>query len=71
MKGRRTPPPPPPSPEQKRVQALLDQLVGKDGFFVLEVIHQDGCRTISTQNERDCTCSTVEQQIIDLGKASR
>lgn len=66
MKGRT---PPPPSAQQARVQALIDHLIGQPGCYVLEIRHDDGCPTIVSQDERQCTCKEVEQQIIPIGGA--
>ena len=64
MRGRTLPPP---SAQQQRVKAILDYLQGQPGCFVLEVQHDDGCPTIASQDERQCTCKAVEQQLISLG----
>jgi hypothetical protein len=37
----------------------------KPGFYVLNVQHDDGCPTIRSQRQSDCTCSEVEQRLVD------
>ncbi len=35
------------------------------GFYVVNVQHDDGCPTIHTQRESDCTCSEVLERLVD------
>ncbi len=40
----------------------------KPGVYVLNIQHDDGCPTIRTQRESECTCAEVIERILD-GKA--
>lgn len=57
-----------PSEAQRRVWAVLDAARGRDGYFELQIRHDDDCATIRSQCMADCTCQELEQQIIDLSK---
>lgn len=56
-----------PSDAQRRVWAVLDAARGRDGYYEVQILHDDDCRTIRTQNMDDCSCQELEEQIIDLG----
>jgi hypothetical protein len=60
-----------PSDAQRRVWAVLDAARGRDGYYELQIRHDDDCATIRSQNMADCTCSTLEYERIDLSKQER
>jgi hypothetical protein len=37
----------------------------KPGLYVLNIQHDDGCPTIRTQRESECTCSEVLERLVD------
>ncbi len=37
----------------------------KPGVYVLNIQHDDGCPTIRTQRNADCTCACVDKRLVD------
>jgi hypothetical protein len=37
----------------------------KPGLYVLNIQHDDGCPTIRSQRQSDCTCSEVLERLVD------
>lgn len=62
MKGR-TPPP------RITVADAAQMMFDRPGTYVLEIRHDDACPTIRTQDERLCTCKTVEHVLVKIGGA--
>jgi hypothetical protein len=60
-----------PSDAQQRIWTLLELARGKPGYFELQIRHDDDCATIRSQDMTDCTCSTLEREVIDLGRMKR